>query len=285
METTKNNSIQRRSAGFGTWLFFIAVVLLLYQGWQWRDQHFISAEFGLGYWLGIIGGSMMLLLLVYPLRKRNPSLSFLGGIKPWFQIHMMLGLMGPTAILYHCNFDLGALNSNVALFCMLIVSASGLLGRYFYSKIHHGLYGQRATLHELQSAAQWGLGELMEQLPFLPELEQRLQSYETRALAASHGIFSFIKLPWLNVSSTFAYKGAWRFCRHGIEQSIEEKAQRRQLQRQTKRQLQRYFDTVVQVAELEFYRKLFSLWHVLHLPLFIMMLITGVIHIVAVHMY
>ena len=38
-------------------------------------------------------------------------------------------------------------------------------------------------------------------------------------------------------------------------------------------------------AAFKVYERLFSLWHVLHLPLFFMMIITAVIHIFAVHLY
>ena len=89
--------------------------------------------------IGIIGGSAMLLLLVYPLRKRVPSLAFIGSVKHWFQFHMVLGVAGPLCILYHSNFSLGVINSNAVLFAMLIVSASGIVGRYFYARIHCGL--------------------------------------------------------------------------------------------------------------------------------------------------
>ena len=40
-----------------------------------------------------------------------------------------------------------------------------------------------------------------------------------------------------------------------------------------------------QVAEFGIYERLFSLWHVLHLPLFFMLLVTGIVHVVAVHVY
>lgn len=281
----QSNSIQRKAAGLGTLLFFSSAALMLYFGWQWRNENFISAEFGLGYALGIIGGSMMLLLLIYPLRKRNPSLSFLGGIKPWFKIHMMLGVLGPSAVLYHCNFSLGALNSNVALLSMLIVASSGLMGRYFYAKIHHGLYGKYATLQDLQQAANWDQGALAQQLPFLPQLSEQLKNYELHAMTASQGPLSVIKLPWLNLSSLFTYLKTWHFCKQGLNQSIDNPQQRRQTQRQVKRHLKHYFETVIKVAELDFYRRLFALWHVLHLPLFAMMLLTSIVHIIAVHMY
>ena len=32
-------------------------------------------------------------------------------------------------------------------------------------------------------------------------------------------------------------------------------------------------------------RRLFSYWHVLHIPLFFMLLIAGIVHVIAVNMY
>jgi hypothetical protein len=43
--------------------------------------------------------------------------------------------------------------------------------------------------------------------------------------------------------------------------------------------------TTRRVAEYQAYVSLFSWWHVLHLPLFFLLLIAGVVHIVAVHVY
>src|SRR5262249_23263690 len=62
-------------------LAFAAVVTagLLY-GWQNSDEGYLTPESGIGYALGIIGGSAMLLLLGYPLRKRLASLKIIGGV-------------------------------------------------------------------------------------------------------------------------------------------------------------------------------------------------------------
>lgn len=79
-------------------------------------------------------------------------LSMFGNIKHWFKIHMLFGVLGPVAILFHANFSLGSTNSNVAFFSMVIVALSGLVGRYFYTKIHHGLYGRKASLKELRTS-------------------------------------------------------------------------------------------------------------------------------------
>jgi hypothetical protein len=63
------------------------------------------------------------------------SLRTFGSVVFWFRLHMTLGLIGPTLILFHANFRLGSLNSNVAMFAMLLVAASGIVGRYLYRKI------------------------------------------------------------------------------------------------------------------------------------------------------
>ncbi len=109
-------------------------------------SRFITPETGLGYCLGIVGGSMMILLLIYPARKRMQSLAPIGSVKAWFQIHMVLGVLGPLLVLFHSNFRTGATNSNVALYCMLLVSGSGLIGRYFYSRIHTEMSGSQESL-------------------------------------------------------------------------------------------------------------------------------------------
>ncbi len=279
------DALRQHANGLGTMAFFLFVLAALYEGWRISGEHFISAENGLGYALGIIGGVMMLVLLIYPLRKRKPSLRVLGPIKHWFRIHMLLGVLGPSAILFHCNFELGALNSNIALICMVIVASSGLVGRYFYSKIHSGLYGSRANLQELQQDSNRQLDQVLAGVASLPQLKEKLQEFETAANQAARGALSFIKMPMLSLSRQLAYLRLLRECSRVLSAEIADDKQRRAHLKQVKQNLRSYFRAVQKAAELGFYAQLFSLWHVLHLPLFIMMLITGIIHVIAVHMY
>ena len=46
-----------------------------------------------------------------------------------------------------------------------------------------------------------------------------------------------------------------------------------------------YLDSVLAVVEFTAYRRLFSLWHVVHIPLFIMLIVTATVHVIAVHLY
>jgi hypothetical protein len=49
--------------------------------------------------------------------------------------------------------------------------------------------------------------------------------------------------------------------------------------------INRYTTALRKIVAFRIYERMFSLWHILHMPLFIMMIITAVIHIFAVHMY
>ncbi len=167
-----------RASHIGLWLALAAIIV----GYALPTEYYLTPQGGAGYALGIIGGSMMIALLIYPMRKRMPSLAVIGSVGLWFRIHMVLGIVGPLAILYHSNFSLGATNSNVALVCMLIVSGSGLFGRYLYARIHHGLYGRRATLQELAGDAE-SLRQHSGALKMLPGLMNEVERAEKHIAA------------------------------------------------------------------------------------------------------
>jgi len=132
-----------------TWTIVVAAVIVW--GMHARLERYITPQRGIGYWLGITGGSLMLLLLVYSARKRVSWLRWMGSIPAWFEFHMVLGVVGPLLILFHSNFSLGATNSNVALICMLLVAGSGVVGRYIYTRLHAHMDGNEDTLEQLKA--------------------------------------------------------------------------------------------------------------------------------------
>jgi len=271
-------------------LFFVLVCALLYLGWSTQTERYINPNRGVGYALGIIGGSLMLLLLVYSLRKRWTWLSFLGSTPGWFRFHMVLGIAGPLCILYHSNFGTGATNSNVALFSMLTVAGSGLIGRYIYVHIHHGLYGRKLELGELRAGAE-GLRSLSGGISFLPELVTRIDSAEQRLLKAGPHL-SFLGFAKPMVVALIALRARWRL--HGyIRNALHAGARRsavialehKRLGFTARCYVDRRLAATRRVAGFEGYERLFSLWHALHIPLIFIMVIAAIIHVIAVHVY
>ena len=268
---------------------FLLAALALVAGYRFPTEHYITPQSGLGYALGIAGASLMLILLVYPARKRLPALKFIGTTKAWFQLHMAFGVIGPLLILYHSNFRLGATNSNVALLCMLVVATSGLFGRYFYAHIHHGLHGRKATLNELRYHAE-RLRDVSSDVAFLPSLVERIAA-EERSLIDRCERTILVARPLVGAVGVL---GARRRLRRDVRRALRSghavgggstAGQHGRLKAIAHGYIDSRLSATRRVVEFAAFEQLFSLWHALHLPLFLMMLIAGTVHVVAVHVY
>lgn len=274
----------------GAGLFFFLSGFAIYAGWKLRHREYLTAETGTGYLLGILGSVLMLVLLLYPMRKRFRFMANWGPISYWFRIHMMLGVVGPICILYHANFTLGSTNSSVALFSMLLVSGSGLVGRYLYVKIHYGLYGRRMNLKELTRDLEEEKGELARNVGFNPNARKSLLHFANSVLNHSKGFFFSIGIFFFMRLRT---RWTYRSLRGSLKQGLKGEAQRKGWSsRIYRRQLRaasgeawQFLRQVRKVAEFNVYERLFALWHLFHLPLMVMMLVSGVFHVVAVHAY
>ena len=258
-------------------LVMAGVAAALVFGWMHRTDRWIDPERGLGYALGIIGGSMMIILLAYPLRKRTrPRSRAVGSVGFWFRFHMLLGLLGPLAILYHSRFTFGALNSAVALGAMIVVTGSGLIGRFFYSRIHRGYSDRKLEIRSLKQEMDSLLGNLEAAGLSRAEMLERLHSFEDRAVAAG-GSF------WSSARAVVSLGIATRLAEHALRRALPRTGEHDAwVMRST---LSQYFEAARRAAEFAFYDRLLRLWHLLHLPLFILLVAAAILHIVAVHMY
>jgi hypothetical protein len=80
-----------------------------------------------GHVTGWIGLAVILLVLVYPIRKRvGRNRTWPRG---WFQVHMVAGVVGPLLILVHAGAHLHALVPILAMVAMGIVALSGIIGQ------------------------------------------------------------------------------------------------------------------------------------------------------------
>jgi hypothetical protein len=270
-------------------LFYTGTIALICVGLLLPTERYLTPKRGAGYALGIVGGSCMLLLLIYSARKRVPALSFLGRTSDWFRFHMLLGVLGPLCILYHANFRLGATNSNVALLSMLTVAGSGLVGRYLYARIHHGLYGSRLNLGELRQQAA-SLRADSPQLDRFPELMPRLERTESRLLPTRPRwpLLALGKLLLLAVSVQYERFALHTYIRRRCRAAVTDSGlapEARALQVPVRAYVDARLAAARRVAGFEAYERLFSLWHALHLPLIFILLVAAVVHVIAVNVY
>lgn len=269
---------------------YTLLTLLLAAGWILADVKLVNPKEGLGYWLGIVGGSLMLLLLFYPASKKSSLLQRLGLVKHWFRIHMLFGLLGPLLILYHCNFTVTAMNSRVALYSMLGVALSGIIGRYFYTRIHRGLYGKRAGIEDLRTDIADSLENNRGLALILPKFMGELHSLSaeltgdefTRAISIRNSLSWGVRYYIVRIRLQLLIR---RELQDQAARFMKLKLSTKSLQRTANLYAARQVGLMRQVAQLSVFERLFALWHVFHMPFFLVLVISALVHVLAVHMY
>lgn len=249
-----------------------------------------TADSNVGYWIGVAGGTAMLLLFVYPLRKRWRVFRNLGPTRLWFALHMTLGIAGPALIIVHSTLRFGSLNATFAFVSMVLVASSGIVGRFLYARIHHGLYGRRASLAELRAHAGLESRDVGSELAFAPEVERQLNDFARHAEEVRHmGLVH----PWRFFTLDMRAAVARRRCTAEATRVLTDLAatehwpagELERLIASRRSLIAAHLRAVQMVAQFGVFERLFSIWHVLHVPLVYMLVLSAIAHVVAVHMY
>jgi hypothetical protein len=290
MRQARTRTSPERSRFLPERALFIVAALVLVVGLQMPVATYLSPKNGIGYALGVVGGVMILAQSLYVLRKRIASLEFLGSVSMWLQWHLMLGIVAPVLILIHCGFSLGATNSNIALIAMLLVAGSGIFGRYLDSKIHRGSSRRRGTLAELQRDVQ-EIKERGSKLVTTTDLVDRIDAEESRLLAVGGwGGLGVVAAPFaIGARYAASHRLLCQYARSAIKiGAARHKAiatQRERFEHITFEYISRRLQATRKMVELQVYERLFSVWHALHVPLFLILIAAGIVHVVSVHLY
>jgi hypothetical protein len=276
----------------GAWRVSIAllVCLLIVLAWMVRTGVFYESSSDFAYNIGLIGGLLMLSLLLYPLRKRIHALDRLGKMESWFRYHMVAGIVGPLLVLFHSTFKTGSLNGAAALYAMLLVALSGVMGRFIYRHIHRGMYGKKLTLEEVASEVAECADHVRSVYALRPDIEPRLKSFHDAAFDQAGSrmfkVWRFVTLRW---RSKRLAKQVRRDAKNALRKQFRKQGgKRREVivnYRLAREQIDRYLESVVQASQLTTWEKLFSFWHIVHIPFLYLLVFSGVVHVVAVHMY
>ena len=273
-------------------IFTLVILGVLYWGWTANLENYITAESGLGYWLGIIGSVMMLLTFIFSLRKRLKSMrEWKTTAKYWFTVHMILGVFGPLAIIFHSNFSLGSsTNETVAMVSMLVILVSGIVGRYVHDKIRYGLYKHEAALNQLQLDQLVTQNELAHLNEINPKLFKNILIYNDNIqLNSSTLIQCFFRMLKFNthtrISNALAKIELKKACKQVAINEQWSPNEYRHTFNKANHFLTAHYDAIRKIASFAFFERLFSIWYFLHIPLFYMMIVSVIFHIIGVHMF
>jgi hypothetical protein len=264
-------------------LYLAALGAVAAMGWQGREyyatalaerpHHDLHWELkpggSRGHALGIVGGTMMALMLLYSVRKRVPALRRAGHLSTWLRGHIFLGIVGPALVILHTAFKVQGLVA-ISFWSMIAVAASGFAGRFLYLQLPRTAAGDELTLSEAtdlnraiseELTAQFGLRQT--QLAELDEIAGRGHAERQSLLAL------LLTLPLAPILLRWRVA---RFRRRSAQVPRPLLTRFASLARQ-KVILQRRLLLWGQL------RELFHYWHVVHKPFAVLMYLFAVVHV------
>ncbi len=223
----------------------------------------------IGHGLGIAGSLFLLVgIFGYMARKRFRVLMNIGLLKHWLEFHIFLCILGPVLITFHTSLKFGGLVS-ISYWSMALVLLSGIAGRYIYLQIPRNIQGAELSLGELNKKKSGINAELREKFNLEDKVYTAIQlSVKSRPGRSGNIIGRTIKKLRYDKNTTRKLKKILS------TQNLTKENQ----------------DKIIHLVkkEIDLYRKmdmlatmhnLFKYWHVIHLPLALVMLIIMFIHV------
>src|SRR6267378_289699 len=97
---------------------------------------------------GLLALAIFLFLWLYPLRKKFRWLAFTGTIAKWLNVHVLAALALPLLVAVHAAWRFRGL-IGLGFWSMMVVWASGIVGRYIYARIPRSRAGVELTREEI----------------------------------------------------------------------------------------------------------------------------------------
>jgi hypothetical protein len=223
----------------------------------------------LGLLYGITGATLMVLMLVYSVRKRIRFLRRLGTLGSWLDFHIFCGVVGPLFIVLHSSFKVQGLVA-LSFWSMVVVALSGVLGRFLYLQIPRTRSGDELSLAEAEVMDAELSRRLREELGLDPAAVETLQAAAERGVDPRAS--TLLLVPRMVLGALALRVRLWRF---------------RRRHREVPRQLARAFAAAVRQKALLRRRILlwqrlhavFHYWHVAHRPFAAIMYLFMAVHI------
>ena len=233
-----------------------------------------------GIWhpLGWTGSAMMIIMLLYSVRKRVGLIRSWGRLPNWLTAHMFLGIMGPMLVTFHTTFKFGGIITT-SYICMMITMASGLVGRYIYIQIPRGLSGAELAAQDIARMVQ--------------ELDGALGWYSTRVNVAA--LFDEIRIDTARSGRDNPVAALFWMIRTDLVNHFKigrlkrTLRTRHRLDRPTRRMivglLKKKTALVRRMNFLSTSQSLLHYWHVLHRPLAVVMFGIMFLHIIVFYLF
>jgi hypothetical protein len=213
--------------------------------------------------LGVAGLLMMVVPVLYAVRKRWAPLARLGSMRGWLEFHIFCGIVGPVLVTFHTSFKFNGIIS-VAYWSMMAVMASGFVGRYLFVRIPKSIRGAELTRDEILARAD-ALEHELDAADIGPAVVARVREVERDlepVVVASVIGPAAVRLRLGRLRRELRRAGVDRALAGGVTASMGERLR-----------------LIRRLAYLNRTRRLFAMWHVFHQPLVYVMFAIAALHI------
>jgi hypothetical protein len=211
---------------------------------------------------------MMVLMLLYSVRKRVGALRKAGTLSRWLDAHIYLGVVGPSLVVLHSTLKVQGLVA-LSFWSMVVVVASGVLGRYLYLQIPRTRAGEELALAELERQDR----ELSERLRTGFRLDDvqlgRLDAVVSITPARMGLLSGLVRIMVDDLRLRAGLRDFARSCR-SVPRPVFREFERVVRQKALVRRRVLLWDRV---------HELFHYWHVLHKPFALVMYLFLIVHV------
>lgn len=220
---------------------------------------------------GILALSIFLFLWLYPLRKKFRWLSWTGAMARWLDVHVAAALVLPVLTAVHASWRFEGL-IGLGFWSMMVVCASGVVGRYLYVHIPRSANGLELDAEGI-GRERHRLLEEVARVAGLPvaQVESLLRSDP----APCEGLGVLATLRRMVADEADRWR-AGRRLRRAMRRS-------RRLDRRTLRRIarlaRREMALTQQARMLAATQRVFRLWHIAHRPFAFAALVAVLVHV------
>ncbi len=255
-------------------------ILSLVHSYGYLKAYPIIYEPNKGVWhpIGWLGSFMMVVMMLYSVRKRFSFLNSFGSMRHWLSAHMFLGILGPVLVTLHTTFKLHGIIA-ASFWCMIITTVFGILGRYIYIQIPRSITGAELGVQDIDRLVEGLNAQLARYLnnSNLAHLFNAINSADDRAKSLNplFALFSMVKTDLANIYKVNRLrrilKSSYNIHRRMREEIVS--------------LLKKKAALIRRKNLLATSHRLLHYWHVFHVPLAIVMFIIMFLHIAVYYVF
>ncbi len=226
---------------------------------------------------GILALIVFTFLWLYPLRKKWKKLAFTGSIGKWLDVHVTTAIGLPLLLTIHAAWRSDGV-IGLGFDAMLVVCASGVVGRYLYTRIPRTRTGVELTRDEVAGQRKELVTEIAEAtgLP-TAAIEQSLDVGR-----AQEGTGAWAALGQLVTNDIRRWRLSRELPKRWAAMAPNAKAIDARRVKKAVRLASREIALTQQSNMLDATHKLFRFWHVAHRPFALTALVAVVVHVTVV---